>query len=397
MRLAVLASHPVQYYAPLLRTLAERIDLTVFYAHKPTAVEQGADGFGAAFQWDVDLLSGYESVFLKNVAKHPNVSRFSGCDTPEIGQRLRAGRFDAVLALGWHLKSMIQGIVAAKRLGLPVMVRGDSQLVPHSPLKTAIKAFLYPQLLRVFDAALVVGQRNNAYYTHYRMPKTRLFPSPHCVDNDRFAQGATAQAGAAVRAAHAIAPEESVVLFVGRLVAFKRVHDLVEAVANLSKQRPVRLVIAGSGPLESAIVDHGKAHGRSPIMLGFQNQSQLPGVYACANVLALPSTGQETWGLVANEALASGVPVVVSEAAGCAPDLSVDGRVCRTHPLGDIAALAHALEATLAHPPCAAAIKAAADRHALVAAADGIVSACETALQQRRSAARPVSDQVGST
>src|SRR6266481_4412295 len=83
MRLGILTSHPIQYQAPWFRALAKETDLEVFFAHQPDAAQQG-NGFGTAFQWDVDLLSGYQHRFLKNVAKKPSASRFIGCDTPEI-------------------------------------------------------------------------------------------------------------------------------------------------------------------------------------------------------------------------------------------------------------------------------------------------------------------------
>ena len=195
MRLAVLTSHPVQYYAPLFRELAERVDLHVFYAHNATAEQQAAAVFGKAFNWDVDLTSGYAHSFLHNVATRPGTDSFGACDTPEIADRLWSGGFGAVLALGWHLKSMLQGIFAAKRLGIPVMVRGDSQLgTPRGAVKTAVKRVTYPALLRVFDAALYAGQRNFDYFRHFGYPAARLFHSPHCVDTERFAASATPQA-----------------------------------------------------------------------------------------------------------------------------------------------------------------------------------------------------------
>ena len=122
MHLAVVASHPIQYHAPLFRELARRLDLTVFYAHRATPVDQARAGFGVGFEWDIDLLSGYEHAFLRNLAKRPGLDRFGGCDTPEIGARLAEGRFDAVLVPGWHLKTYLQAGLAAKRLGLPVFV-----------------------------------------------------------------------------------------------------------------------------------------------------------------------------------------------------------------------------------------------------------------------------------
>src|SRR5262245_57357800 len=112
MRLALVTSHPIQYYAPLFRTLAERLDLVVFFAHRATASDQAKAGFGVEFDWDVSLLSGYKHEFLRNVAAQPALDRFSGCNTPEIGERLHRGRFDAVLVQGWYLKSLLQAMFA---------------------------------------------------------------------------------------------------------------------------------------------------------------------------------------------------------------------------------------------------------------------------------------------
>src|ERR1700730_16404303 len=165
MRLAVIASHPIQYYAPLFRVLAHRIDLTVFFAHRASPSDQAKAGFGVAFDWDIDLLSGYAHHFLTNVSKQPGVNHFAGCDTPEIGARLREGHFDALLVQGWNLKTFIQAVFAAKCQGMPVLARGDSHLgTSRSALKRAAKATAYPALLRLFDAALYVGQRSRDYW-----------------------------------------------------------------------------------------------------------------------------------------------------------------------------------------------------------------------------------------
>src|SRR5258708_2145990 len=178
MRLAVVASHAIQYHAPLFRALSSRVDLTVFFAHRATQLDQARAGFGVGFDWDVDLFSGYESVFLRNAAKHPGVDRFAGCDTPEIGAQLTKRAFDAVLVHGWHLKAYFQAVFAAKRLGLPVLVRGDSHLdAPRSAIKRAGKAVVYPPFLRLFDAALYVGERSHGYWRHYGYPEARLFHS----------------------------------------------------------------------------------------------------------------------------------------------------------------------------------------------------------------------------
>ena len=230
MRLAIIASHPIQYHAPLFRELASRIDLTVFFAHRATPADQGSAGFGVGFDWDVDLLSGYQNVFLRNVAMNQNLEHFAGCDTPELGGLLAEGRFDAVLVMGWHLKSFIQAVVAAKRLGLPVAARGDSQLVTsRGRIKKMAKAFAYPSFLRLFDAGLYVGERSRAYWRHYRYPSRRLFFSPHCVDTEWFAKRATPESRETLRQRLGLAPDRRVALFAGKLVSFKRPLDLIAA------------------------------------------------------------------------------------------------------------------------------------------------------------------------
>ena len=133
-RLGVLATHPIQYQAPLYRALAERVDLQVYFAHRQTPEGQAKAGFGVAFEWDVPLLDGYEHRFLENRAAEPDVSTFRGCNTPEIGRIIAEERFDAFLVNGWYTKSFWQAMAACWRTGTPLMVRGDSHL--GTPRKT---------------------------------------------------------------------------------------------------------------------------------------------------------------------------------------------------------------------------------------------------------------------
>jgi glycosyltransferase involved in cell wall biosynthesis len=377
MRLAIVSSHPIQYQAPLFRKLASQVELEVFYAHRATAADQANAGFGVKFDWDIDLLSGYRYSFLRNVSKRPSLNRFTGCDTPDIGTRLARGRFDAVVVMGWHLKSFIQTLLTAKRLGIPVLARGDSQLqTPRTSLKKRAKAFAYPIFLRAFDASLYVGERSKAYWLHYGFPSARMFFSPHCVDGEWFARRATPEARGALRERLGLSPHTRVALFAGKLVPFKRPLDLIAAAGQLKREGyDVVTLFAGAGPLEQEVVTAAGATGVTLRMLGFCNQSEMPAAYAAADVLILPSDGRETWGLVANEALACSRPVVISDAVGAAPDLASDGSAGRVYPLGDTAALARALDKILLHSPTCEAIAAKAARHSIAAAADGILQA----------------------
>lgn len=376
MRLVIVASHPVQYQSPLFRELSRRCDLHVLFAHRATASDQAAAGFNVAFEWDVDLTNGFDHSFLANAARRPGLEEFAGCDTPGISDALRRLAPDAVLLMGWHLKCYWQAIWAAKRLNIPVMVRGDSHLeTPRSIAKRLAKAVVYPLALRLFDRALYVGERSRVYWQHYRYPGRRMFFSPHCVDNDWFAEMASPRAGALFRQQNAIEADDKVFLFVGKVVPGKRVADLVAAARTVQMTgRKIAVMVAGSGPLEREICELASEMGVRLIALGFRNQSQMPSVYAAADVLVLPSES-ETWGLVANEALACGKPIIVSDACGCAPDLATSESAGRAFRHGDVEHLADTMRSVLDAPPSRQEIETTARRYSLGAAADGIIAA----------------------
>ncbi len=339
-RIGFLVSHPIQYYAPIFRALAKQCDLTVFFAHRQTAEQQARAGFGVAFDWDVDLLSGYDSRFLVNVARQPSTDRFAGCDTPGVADEIAHGKFDAFVVPGWALRCYWQAVRACRRHGVPVLVRGDSQLgTQRNRIVRTAKSLAFSHLLRRFDGFLYVGQRNRDYLLHYGAPADRLFFSPHCVDNDAFAAASTA-------AAVSRDPGRRRILFVGKLIGRKHPADLLHAVAQLGGQ-PAEVVFAGSGELEPELRQIAADASVRAEFMGFVNQSELPAVYGAADLLVLPSDGRETWGLVVNEAMACGVPAVVSDAVGCAPDLVEPGATGAIFPLGDVAALATAIETVL--------------------------------------------------
>ena len=353
--LALIASHPVQYQAPWYRALAAMTDLRVFFAHRIGADEQAHAGFGVPFDWDVPLFDGYRFEWLDNVAARPGINHFRGCDTPQLARRIQEGRFDAVLVNGWHLLSYWQAIRAARRAGVPVMVRGDSQLVtPRGGLRRAAKRLVYPRLLKSFDAFLAVGRRNQAYYRYYGIGADRIFRSPHCVDNDFFARAAEAARRQRddLRREVGIPCGAVVFAFVGKFIDKKRPLDFLMALERLRRARPdIRGLIVGDGPLRAELEAYQRRHDTGCTMTGFLNQREIARAYVVADALVLPSTGGETWGLVVNEAMACGVPAIVSDEVGCAPDLIDEGRTGFTYPCRDVAALADRLTRLAASHP----------------------------------------------
>ena len=379
--LTIVESHPIQYKAPLFRRLAAdpRLDLTVYYAQVPDDMRQGA-GFGVAFQWDVPLLGGYRHVVLQNRARNPSVTRFSGCDTPELYRRFRRDRPDAVLVNGWVVKTCLQALWAARRLGIPCLVRGEAnRLRPRA----AWKNVLHRLLLRQYRGYLAIGSANREFYRFHGGPEDRIFFAPYAVDNDQFAAAAAARAGrrAALRQAFGL-PERAVVfLFCGKLEAKKRPQDLLAALGQVPPELRARagVLVAGDGPLRRDLASRGTAGAGAVVFTGFINQSRLPDAYAATDVLVLPSDAGETWGLVVNEAMASGRPALVSRAAGCCADLIVEDETGHAFPCGDVAALARRMTDYLRAPERAERQGAAAARHiaryGIPAAAEGIIAA----------------------
>src|SRR6185503_3021882 len=180
----------------------------------------------------------------------------------------------------------------------------------------------------------------------FGVPVYRVFRTPHAVDNELFAATASTYRApedrAEARRRFGIAPDAFVPLFVGKLVGSKRPLDLVRAAARLGAG--VSVLVAGSGPLDAEMRAEAATVGVDLKAIGFVNQTGLGQVYAIADCLVLPSDSAETWGLVVNEALATGLPVVVSDAVGCVPDLLRDGESGYVYPLGDVTALASSLE-----------------------------------------------------
>ena len=345
MRVAMVTTHPIQYQVPWLRLLGQQpgIDLQVFFAMVPDAAEQGRE-FGVAFDWDVPLLDGYRHTVLENVASRPALTEFAGCDTPGIGKVIRDGQFDAVIVNGWGSRTCLQALWACRRTGTPCIVRGEANgLRPRA----AWKRLGHRLLLSRYAAVLAIGTNNRAYCIEQGVPASKLFMTPYCVDNTRFATMADAArtdpGREAVSARFGLDAGATTFLFSGKLVEKKRPGDLVEAMRQLHQRgiTGIQLLLVGDGPLRAEL--ERQAEGLPIRFAGFLNQSEIGTAYAASDCLLLPSDAGETWGLVVNEAMASGLPAIVSDQVGCAVDLIEPGVTGDVFPCGDVDALTEQL------------------------------------------------------
>jgi glycosyltransferase involved in cell wall biosynthesis len=404
IRVCAVLTHPVQYYAPWFRWIhahSPAIDLHVVYGSAPTARQQGA-GFDRDFSWDVPVTEGYASTVVRAAQRSDRFDseHFWGLDVPEIGDAIRDARPDVVVVFGWYSVTLVRAIRAARRLHVPVLYHGDTNLqsAPDG-WRRLLWIAKTRRLLAQFDGYLSVGVRAAAFLRYFGIDDGRIFKTPHSVDNERFAEAARWRSEpdrrAEIRSALGLPAEAFVVLFAGKLEAKKHPLDLVHALGAMSP-RP-HLAIAGAGPLESDVRQAADRLGVSVSWLGFVNQSQMTRVYAAADCLALPSDGRETWGLVVNEALAAGLPCVVSDLVGCAPDLggSATGGVYATAEPTDVvnylaAALSDVRDRLAAGHDFAPACRERAAARSFARASAGLERACLTVAAAPRGAAAPV-------
>ncbi|HXE08805.1 MAG TPA: glycosyltransferase family 4 protein [Acidobacteriaceae bacterium] len=391
LRLAYLVSHPIQYQAPLLRRIAQEpdIDLTVFFGSDFSVRGYKDVGFGGvSVKWDIPLLEGYKHVFLPRLrdgndvtfAMPLNRGIFSALRGPALGESLtdapvsQATRvsvednrshpaFDVLWVHGYATANALQGILAARLLGIPTLIRAESWLRdrPRGSIKLAFKSVFLSGLGSLIDGVLPIGTLNSEYWRHY-LPDTPQFPMPYAVDNAYFAERArnAAPDRAQLQSKLGLDPARPVILFASKLQPRKHCDHLIAAYARLAPARGLEphsyLVIAGDGEERAALEAQARATGLAGIrFLGFRNQSELPALFDLASVFVLPSR-HEPWGLIVNEVMNAGTPCIVSDDVGCAPDLissEVDGFV---YPAGDIDALTDALRSTLASPERATAM-----------------------------------------
>lgn len=338
-KLCILTTHPIQYMAPWFGKLHQsaNLDFHVIFLREPTAAQQGI-GFGKVFTWDLPLRDGYESTVLQegeNFLSLPETLK-------RIHAQLRKLEPDAVLITGWNEPALALCYPLLKLMGIPALVRGESNDLRVRGPKAK---FLHRLLLQCVDGAVQIGAANKRFYINNKFPKRRIFPGAYFVDSERMLEMATINANQrdAVRAQHGFARDDFVFAFVGKHVAFKRPMMLVEAAAICNAHKmPVKLLIAGSGELTADLQEKALALGVDAQFTGFLNQSEMWKAYVPADAFVLPSDHGETWGLVTNEAMLFGLPVIVSTAVGCAEDLVIDGETGYTFD-GGAAELAQAM------------------------------------------------------
>jgi glycosyltransferase involved in cell wall biosynthesis len=237
----------------------------------------------------------------------------------------------AVVITGYFFPAMRAAAQWARRRKRASIFMGDSQWVDRK--RMALREWAKGWWVRRhYDAAFVAGERTAAYLMRMGFQRDRIWTGYDVVENRRFANGAAAarEQGDSLRTRLGL--PDQYFLFVGRFAPEKNVIRLLKAYAGyrqVAGRRAWGLVLVGGGPLASQLRGHAQGLPDT-VFAGFQQMETLPAYYGLASCLVLPSIS-EPWGLVVNEALAAGLPVIVSHRCGCVPELvrsGVNGYIC---------------------------------------------------------------------
>jgi len=268
-----------------------------------------------------------------------------------MGRALESTRPDAILCGGYNYLASWRGLFWARSRSIPFLLWSESNLQDFRGGRAFVE-LLKTEFLRQCAGFVVPGRAAREYLQSRRIKNERIFTAVNAVDNELFARAADAARQHAVQLRIDLGLPDRYFLFTGRLVREKGVFELLAAYAKLEDtlRRQVGLVFVGDGAARQALEKESCEVAPGVIRcVGFAQREQLAAYYALAEMLILP-TYTDTWGLVVNEAMACGLPVVLSRAAGCGADLVTENWNGRIVPSKDVQRLASAMS-SLANQP----------------------------------------------
>lgn len=346
-------THPVQYQSPLIRHLtASGVDIEVVYAR---GEEKYFDReFGCEIAWDLPLLEGYASRVLPEAPPTLSGGELRKFYLKHLLQVFASVRPAAAWLHGWSHPFERAFWEAARRMGVPLMVRGDTNLerVKGGLLRRLCHRMYYSWRFRQVDAFLAVGSLNRTLYRSYGVSAEKIFSTPYAVDNAFFQRRIrdAREDREILRTSLGLPPGSPVILFCGKLIPLKNLPIVIHALGRLSRDGSLdgdaphpSLLVVGDGAERSAweCLATREIPGWAKF-IGFRNQTELPALYGLCDLFVLPST-EESFGLAVNEAMNAGVPVIVSDKVGCWPDLVKTGVNGEVYESRDVTALADVL------------------------------------------------------
>jgi len=300
INLAIIASHPIQYYAPLFQCITQQSNLKikVLYLWDFGITDQIDRGFQKSLKWDISLLDGYDYEFVVNTSKDKGTHHIFGLQNPTLTKQVLAFNPDVILlTVSYNYISIYRFLWELRHHHIPIMFRGDShRILAKQDLKSKIKRLIIAKIFQNFAACLYVGKANYDYFRYHHVPEHQLFSTPHAIDNQRFSD-ANINLQEKVKLWKqelGIPLDNQVILFAGKFEEKKRPLDLIQAFIH-AHLPSVSLLLVGSGVLESEMQDLAQQN-QHIYLASFQNQSLMPLTYAMGDIFVLPSySASETW------------------------------------------------------------------------------------------------------
>ena len=359
MLVAIVISHPIQHFVHLYKALAKQdaIQLKVFFASKIGVKPYFDKEMAVEIHWAGDLLAGYDYEFLPE-ADDISETGFRQINNPSIIPALKNFAPDVVHLHGYAQLTTLRALLWCNFKHIPVLLSADSSLLYQRPAwKQFLKDLLLPRFMHLFHGVIATGDNNIAYYQHYGIKAERIFRCPFTVDEALLNQARNDKAVLSnqYRAKHAIHSDEIVLLFVGKLVSWKRPQDLLNALSlaqdKLGSTAKLLAFYAGNGVMLNDLEAQVKSQHLRAIFAGFVNVDVLPSLYAMADVLVFPSE-REPYGLSAREAICVGLPLIVSDQIGCigANDAARPDDNAMIYPSMNVEALANTIVALINNP-----------------------------------------------
>jgi len=342
-RLVILTEIISPYRIPLFNALAEKSEVqphVIFYSETDPSLREWRI-YKEEIRFSYEVLPSWRR----------RVGRYNVLLNRGLAGALTAASPDAILCGGYSYVASWQAMLWSRSRSIPFLLWSESNL-QDARRGRAIVEMLKAEFLRRCEGFVVPGKSAFAYLRSQKMKEEKIFIAPNAVDNDFFSASAKRVQQRAAEHRRELGLPLRYLLFVGRLVREKGVSELLSAYSQMSESLRAEfgLVFVGDGPLRSQLQERAASITPGTIhFAGFAHREQLPAYYALAEFLVLP-TYTDTWGLVVNEAMACGLPVILSEAAGCAADLVTKDWNGRLVPSGDIASLAAAMTSVASQP-----------------------------------------------
>ena len=258
---------------------------------------------------------------------------------------------DVILCGGYNYVASWQALAWARGRGIPFFLWSESNLEDMRPGRSLIE-LLKHDFLQACTGFVVPGRAARDYLLTLGIRENRIFTAVNAVDNHLFKTAADSARRNASQMRSQLDLPQRYFLFVGRLVREKGVFELLSAYAKLDEalRQQIGVVFAGDGPCRARLEAEASSISKGTVrFVGFAQREQLAVYYGLAEMLILP-TYSDTWGLVVNEAMACGLPIILSSAAGCGPDLITENWNGVTVPPRNISDLATAMQDVASRP-----------------------------------------------